>query len=191
MATYIYARVSTDEQTVESQLTTIRSRYPDAAVVVETISGYKDKPALNALLARLVSGDILVVVALDRLGRHTRKALELIEDLNRRGVALISIREGLDMTTSTGKFVATCMLGLAEMERNLISERTKAGMARAKAEGKQIGGKRGNHGGRPRKIDDTQIQDIKLLRDKGLTISKISELTEVSTGRVCQLLKAV
>lgn len=179
---YVYSRVSTDRQDNQNQLHHLQKLYPTAEIVEETSSGYKDKPVLNALLGRLQPGDTLVVAALDRLGRHTRKALALIEDLSSRGIKLVSIREGIDTATSSGKFVATCMFGLAEMERNLISERTKITLARLKAQGVKLGP--------PRKITDETIAHIKTLRASGLNIKQINELTGVSTGRICQLLKA-
>lgn len=193
---YIYSRVSTDDQTVSGQLHKLKQLYPNAEIVEETISGYVEKPVLNALLVRLQRGDVLIVAALDRLGRHTMKALTLIENLNKRGISLISIREGLDMTTSTGKFVATMMLGLAEMERNLISERTKAALAALKAKGVQLGRKKGapikniKPLGRKPKYKPEAVSMVFEYRKKGLTIKEIHQLTNISTGRICQLLKA-
>lgn len=180
--TYIYSRVSTDKQEVEGQLHCLRQLYPEAEVVEETISGYKDKPALNALIARLERGDVLVVAALDRLGRHARKALGLIEDLSAKGIKVVSLREGIDTASSSGKFVATCMFGLAEMERNLISERTKAALAAKKAQGVRLG--------RPNVIPDSVKAQILQLRKEGKIIKEIAKLTGVSTGRVCQLVKS-
>lgn len=177
--TYIYSRVSTDKQQTENQLHRLRELYPVAIIVEETVSGYKDKPALNALLAQLERGDVLVVAALDRLGRHARKALALIEDLSTNGIKVVSIREGIDTATASGKFVATCMFGLAEMERNLISERTKAAMAAKKVQGQKFG--------RPNVIPDSVKAQIQELRQQGKIIKEIAKITGVSTGRVCQL----
>src|SRR6266404_1646435 len=103
---YIYARVSKDGLQTTNQVSALRTSYPEATVIEEITSGYNDKPLLEQLLAKLRKGDRLIVYALDRLGRHARKALVLLEDLESRGVIFVSKREGLDMSTPTGKFMA-------------------------------------------------------------------------------------
>ncbi len=185
---YIYARVSKDELDNKNQLHDLRKQYPEAVVVEEKASGYKEKPQLNTLLAALRAGDTLIVYALDRLGRHAWKALKLIEELSKRDVILVSKREGLDLSTSAGKMLAHMMLGFAEMERNLISERTKTALAAKKAEA-QLTGNGWKCGRRP-VYDQAVLNHIVALRARGLTMLAISKATGVSTGRVCQVLKA-
>lgn len=178
---YIYSRVSTDKQENENQLFKLKQLYPQAVVVEEVVSGALEKPILKALLARLTSGDTLVVAALDRLGRSAGKAIQLIDELHRRKVNLVSVREGLDYSTPAGKLVSQILLSVAEMERTLISERTKAALARKKAQGVKLGP--------PRKYSLQDQLKVKELRAKGLKIRNISSITNISTGYVCKILK--
>ena len=174
---YIYARISRDNSSLENQIVPLQKQFPDAKVISETVSGYYEKPELEKLLAALRAGDTLIVWSLDRLGRRTSKALALLEDLSKRGVALVTIREGLDMTTAVGKFVATCMLGLAEMERNLISERIRTAMAVKKAEAKRTSN--GWRCGRPNTYSPGVAARIVALRASGLTMSQIAAQTAI------------
>lgn len=186
---YIYSRVSTDKQANENQLYSLKKSYPEAAVIEETISGTKVyKPVLEALLARLRPGDTLVIAALDRLGRRAGKAINLIDSLYERGIRVISVREGVDYGTSTGKLIGQITLAVSENERNLISERTKAALAAKKAEAMLSGN--GWRCGRPNTISDITKATIFELRKQGKHIREINRLTGVSTGRISQLLKA-
>ena len=106
MGKYIYSRVSTGGQSVDAQLVQIKQQYPDARIVSEIASGAKQRPILNSLVSELEAGDILIVAALDRLGRRTLEVLELIERLQKRNITLISIREGIDYSTITGRLVS-------------------------------------------------------------------------------------
>lgn len=171
MAEYIYARVSTDDQTTEGQALALRRRFPDAQVVSEVASGARSRPMLRALVAQLQPGDTLVVAALDRLGRRTSEVLQLIEDLERRGVVLVSIREGVDYSTPVGRLVTQILVSVAEMERSLIAERTRSGLAAARA--------RGRVGGRPA-ISDEQREEITRLAAGGLTVREIARRVGVS-----------
>lgn len=180
---YIYCRVSTDKQENDNQSFHLKARYPNAQVFEETITGTKAlKPVLDALLVLLQPGDTLVIAALDRLGRRAGRAIMLIDELYARGIKVHSIREGLDYSTSSGKLIGQITLAVSENERNLISERTKSTLARLKAEGRILG--------RPKKYTPAQVQQIKDYRAQGLTMLQINELTNISTGRICQLLKA-
>jgi DNA invertase Pin-like site-specific DNA recombinase len=187
---YIYSRVSTDKQDNSNQLEHLKTLYPDAVVFEETVSGANtNKPVLESLLNQLEPGDILIVSALDRLGRKLLAALTLIEGLYSRGVKVISVREGLDYTTISGKFVSQIMMSVAEMERNLIANRIKQALAAKKLEAKRT-----NNGwkcGRPNTIPSSTVAQVLQYRQDGMTIRQISSLTGVSTGRICQLLKAV
>jgi DNA invertase Pin-like site-specific DNA recombinase len=99
----------------------------------EKVSGMKnDRPQLNELLQFARTGDVLVVYKLDRLGRSTRKLLELVDTLEQRGIELISLRDSIDTTTAMGKAMFRMLAVLSEMERDLISERTRAGLASAR-----------------------------------------------------------
>jgi DNA invertase Pin-like site-specific DNA recombinase len=214
MRQYIYSRVSTDKQATENQIHQLRALYPEAEVVEEYISGAKDhKPALKGLIDRMVKGDILVVAALDRLGRTAYTALKLLADLDKRGIAVVSVREGIDYTTSTGKMVAGMLLVIAQNERDLISERTKQALKRLKDAGVQLGcpnpspeslAKRSasmratmeakkaagyKPGPKVIKADSAVVLRIKSLRSEGLSMRSIASVVGLSAGRVCQLLK--
>lgn len=147
MRAAIYARVSTFDQEPENQLAEIR-RYIDARgwTAVEYtdrgISGAKDKrPALDHLLtdARRRRFDVLVVWRLDRLGRNLRHLITLLEELQALGIAFVSLNEGIDATTPAGKLQMHILGAIAEFERARIAERVKAGLQRARAQGKRLG----------------------------------------------------
>ena len=173
---YIYSRVSMDKQTVDNQVSTLKQKFPGAQVVEETALGTKRRRELELLLAKLCEGDRLIVFALDRLGRRTSEVLAIIEDLEKRKVVLVSLREGVDYSTICGKLVTQILCSVAEMERNLISERTKAALAARKLKGVKLG--------KPPKYDDRMIMRIKKLREKGMTLEEISKETGVSRSRV-------
>ena len=139
MAKYIYTRVSTDGQSGDPQVQQLSDLYPDARVINEVASGMKKRPMLHALVAQLQPGDWLIVAALDRLGRRTSEVLFLIEQLEERRVILKSVREGVDYATPAGRLVTQILISVAEMERAMISARTKAGLEAARKSGKKIG----------------------------------------------------
>jgi len=148
----IYARVSTFDQEPENQLVEIR-RYIQARgwttgeYTDRGISGAKDKrPSLDRLLtdARRRRFDVLVVWRLDRLGRNLRHLITLLEELQALGIAFVSLNEGIDATTPAGKLQMHILGAIAEFERARIAERVKAGLQRARAQGKRLG--------RPRKV---------------------------------------
>lgn len=143
----IYARVSTHDQTAENQLIELR-RYVAARGWVATeyadtgVSGAKDRrPALDRLLADVRAGTVHVVVCwrLDRLGRSLKHLITLLEDLQGRGVAFVSLAEGIDATTPAGKLQMHILGAIAEFERARIAERVKAGLARVRAAGRRLG----------------------------------------------------
>lgn len=177
----IYCRVSTETQTVENQATELKESYPHAAVVVEKASGIKERPELKALLERLQKGDELIVYALDRLGRRTSEVLTLIESLEKRGVILKTKREGVDYSTICGKLVTQVLCAVAEMERNMISERTKLALKARKAKGVKLGS--------PKKYGPEVVERIKQLRSENKSYAEIAKETGVSAARICQLLK--
>jgi DNA invertase Pin-like site-specific DNA recombinase len=147
MRSAIYARVSTFDQEPENQLAEIR-RYvgargwTSAEYVDRGISGAKDRrPALDALLkdARRRRFDVVVVWRLDRLGRNLRHLITLLEELQALGIAFVSLNEGIDATTPAGKLQMHILGAIAEFERARIAERVKAGLQRARAQGKRLG----------------------------------------------------
>jgi len=147
MRTAIYARVSTIDQTVDNQLLDLR-RYVDARAwtptreYVDVMSGAKDRrPGLDDLLraARRRQFDAVVVWKLDRLGRSLRHLVLLMEELQQLGIALVSLGEGLDLSTPAGRLQAGLLAAVAQFERERIRERVVAGLHRARTQGKALG----------------------------------------------------
>lgn len=142
-ATIAYVRVSTEDQSTDTQRATIEERHKvDRWYVDEATSGAikaKDRKGLGELLSYVREGDTVIVYAIDRLGRNTIDVLETVEALNAKGVAVLSLREGFDMSTPMGKAMLTMLSAMAELERSNIKERQLAGIKRAKAEGKALG----------------------------------------------------
>ena len=141
-----YARVSTQEQNLDLQLDALEKEGCQR-LFTDKVSGVKSsKPNFEKLMAYARAGDTVVVWKLDRLGRSTIKLIELIEELKNRGVNLKSLSESIDTSTATGNLFFQFMCVLAEHERNLIRERTKAGLTSARA--------RGRTGGRPQGLSE-------------------------------------
>jgi len=155
-----YARVSTDDQNLDLQLDALRGAGCDQIFVDEGISGaVKDREGLDMALSMVGEGDTLIVWKLDRLGRSLGFLIELIAKLGDQGVQFNALQDGIDTTTSGGKLVFHIMGALAEFERDLISERTRAGMKAAKKRGKSLG--------RPTALTSEQIIHAKRAIEKG------------------------
>ena len=147
----IYARVSTDEQSVDAQLNDLRDFVANRGwkqvreYVDQGVSGSKDsRPAWNELWDHIQKGKvhILVVHALDRLGRSLPHLVKIMSTLTERNITLVSYRENLDLSTAQGRMLAGLFSVLADYELSLIRERTKAGMRAAKARGSQVGNRK-------------------------------------------------
>ena len=148
-----YARVSTIDQNLDLQLDALTRAGCEKVFKDEGISGAKAKrPGLEQTLKTLKRGDHLIVWKLARLGRSLRHLIDLITSFEEKGIGFTSISDGIDTTTPIGKLFFHLSGACAEYERNINSERTKAGMAAAKARGVKMG--------RPRKPDDHQQQEI-------------------------------
>jgi DNA invertase Pin-like site-specific DNA recombinase len=145
-----YARVSTDEQNLEPQQQALRAAGCRHIIKDKGISGAdRSRPGLNEALTKLKKGDVLVVWKLDRLGRSLDHLIALIDTIGKQGAGFASLTESIDTTTAGGRLVFHMMGALAEFERGLIKERTKAGMSAAK--------RRGKHVGRPFKLTRQQV----------------------------------
>lgn len=139
MALIGYARISTIDQNIESQIAQLNAAGCDI-IHEETASGIKhDRRVLNLLLAKMKKGDTLIVVRIDRLARSLPHLLQTIEDLRKKGCHFRSLRDPIDTASPTGLFQLQVMGAVAELERNIIRERTKAGLANARQKGKRIG----------------------------------------------------
>ncbi|KVF72122.1 recombinase family protein [Burkholderia vietnamiensis] len=135
-----YARVSTEEQDLALQIDALNQANCDMLFTDRGVSGATfARPGLTAALESLASGDALVVWRLDRLGRSLRKLVELTDDLAKRGIEFVSLTEAINTSSTGGILVLHVMAALAEFERSLISERTRAGLAAARARGTRLG----------------------------------------------------
>ena len=182
-----YARVSSaGRQDLALQLDALlKHGVMDKLIFTDKISGAKvDRPGLDACLQELRSGDVLLVWRLDRLGRSVRHLVTLIEDLRNRGIGFRSIFDGaIDTTTASGELVFNIFSSLAQFERRLIQERTKAGLAAARA--------RGRVGGRPKiTIENRKVQlATALYRDRSMEISEICTSLQISRTTLYRYLK--
>ena len=179
----IYTRVSTDEQSADAQLRDLREYVSNRGwsnvkeFVDEGISGSKDsRPAWNQLWDAMQKGrvKVLVVHALDRLGRSLPHLVKIISTCVERDITLISFRENIDLSTSTGRMIAGIFSVLADYELSIIRERTKAGMRAAKARGSQVG---------PRKNYFDRVRATQL-RDEGWGQIRIAKELRVGVGRI-------
>jgi DNA invertase Pin-like site-specific DNA recombinase len=153
-------------------------------IFTEKASGAKrDRPELAAALDYARQGDTLVVWKLDRLARSLKQLIETVEGLEKRGVGFRSLTETIDTTSAGGRLVFTIFAGLAEFERSIIKERTRAGLDAARA--------RGRIGGRPRSISDEDIAVAKaLLKDPEITVKKVAERIGCSEATLYRYLPA-
>ena len=169
---YGYARVSTISQELEVQLQALES---EGATVIykEKFTGTKtDRPQLNELLSKINEGDKLVVTKLDRLARNTKEGIEIIERLFEKGVKVHVLNVGLLEDTTMGRFFLQTLLAVAEMERNLIVERTQEGKAIAKQQP-------GFREGRPNKYTKKQLDHAMQMLNSH-SFRQVAELTGIS-----------
>jgi DNA invertase Pin-like site-specific DNA recombinase len=166
-----YARVSTKDQHLELQLDALKKAgcekiYQDIASGVRT-----ERPALNEVINKLRAGDVLVIWKLDRLGRSLNHLIGLVNELMERQIGLQSLHDPIDTTTAQGRLSFNLFASLAEFERDLIRERTQAGLSAARA--------RGRNGGRPKgipqKAEATACAAETLYKEGRLTVNEISE----------------
>lgn len=173
MKNYIfgYARVSTEQQNLDRQLDALR-KYRCDVIYNEKMTGTKrDRPELAKMLDRMTEGDTVVIESLSRLGRSTKDLIELTELFQSKGVHLVSLKESIDTSTSTGKLLFTLMSAIAQFERDVIADRTREGLKSARA--------RGRTGGRPKTDPDAVRKAIKLYNTRQYSIKEIEELTGV------------
>lgn len=183
MARYGYARVSTDTQSVDAQLPALEAEKLDM-IFVETVSGAvpaRERPVLASLLDRLQPHDSLVVVRLDRLGRDAIDMLQLVSALDERNVRVRILALGIETGTANGRLFLTILMAIAEFERELIRERTRAGIAAARAAGRRIG--------RPRALTPAQTRHVRALAAQGLSIRDIASVMNVGRATVHRALQ--
>ncbi|MPV66778.1 recombinase family protein [Burkholderia sp. BE17] len=154
-----YARVSTEEQHLDMQLTALKARGCNSVFFDKGISGARfDRPGLAQALEAVSGGGTLMVWRLDRLGRSLRNLANMVLELEAKSVRLVSLSEHIDTGSTTGRFTFHMLAALAEFERGLISERTSAGMAAARQRGSSIG--------RPVGLNPRQRDEARLLLEK-------------------------
>jgi len=183
----IYARVSTPDQHLTTQLLDLREMakqrgYEVIREYTDTMSGAKSKrPGLDQLMAdaRRWHFDVALVAAFDRVARNVRHFLEVLDELNHLGVEFVSLRENIDTGGPLGRAMVVIVGAIAQVERQAIVERVKAGMRRARLEGRQIGRT-------PLRVDRHAIL---LDRERGMSLNHIAKAHRISKASVCRILK--
>ena len=168
-----YARVSTIEQNNELQEDALKAAGCEK-IFSDKISGsIKERPGLERLRDTLRAGDTVVIWRLDRLGRSLKDLIEWISYFETNGISLKSLQESLDTSTASGKLIFHIFASLSEFERNLIKERTVAGLVAARA--------RGRVGGRPESLEQDQIDiAVKLYKNKEMSIDQICKFAKIT-----------
>ena len=167
-----YARVSTHDQNLDLQQDALQKAGCNK-IFVDEVSGTKAaRPGLQQAMDHLREGDVLVVWRLDRLGRSLRNLLDLVAQLEEKKVGFRSLQESMDTSSSGGKLIFHIFGSLAEFERNLIRDRTNAGLAAARA--------RGRKGGRPQKLSENQQQMVVRAWREGTPVPDILKAANIS-----------
>ena len=186
MTEHGYARVSTIDQHPEIQENVLRDAGCDTIWTDHGVSGkLSSRPQLDACLAAMKPGDTLVVWKLDRLGRSVKDVLTICDDLHSRGIGvriLTGKLSGTNSPTGEGKFFFTMMAAFAELERDIIHERTMAGLAAARAQGR--------NGGRPTVMDADKLAAAKARRERGESPTQIAKALGISRASVYRHLAA-
>jgi DNA invertase Pin-like site-specific DNA recombinase len=176
-----YARVSTHEQTLNLQRDAL-AKAGCNKIFTDTASGARtERKGLEEALNYVRKGDTLIVWRLDRLGRSLPHLITTMTDLEERGIGFKSLTENIDTTTSGGKLIFHIFGALAEFERNLIRERTQAGLTAAKARGKK--------GGRPKALTSRQLIVAQDLYDKKHPIQEICRTLKISKSTLYRYIK--
>lgn len=185
---FAYCRVSTADQTTTNQVEEIRRagfQVEDHRVVMETVSGSvaaRERAGFAKLLDRMESGDVLIVTKLDRLGRNAMDVRSVVEELSARGIRVHCLAlGGVDLTSAAGRMTMQVIAAVAEFERDLLLERTQAGLLRAKAEGKRLG--------RPPALTDTQHEEIARELEDGVSLGALADRYGVSRSAIQRIAK--
>lgn len=178
-----YARVSTQDQKPELQLDALQAAGCEKVFVEKASGAQRERPELKAALDYMRDGDTLVVWKLDRLARSMKQLIETVEGLEEVGVGFRSLTEAIDTTTTGGKLVFHVFGALAEFERSIIRERTRAGLDAARA--------RGRKGGRPPKLKGSDLKAARaMLADKSITVEEVAKRLGVSLATLYRHLPA-
>ncbi len=180
-----YARVSTNAQDEALQLDALQRACVDRVFIDRASGSLQDRPGLTSALECARSGDSLVVWRLDRLGRSLRHLIDVVHDLEQRGVALVSLTEQIDTSTPGGRLIFHVFASLAQFEKELIRERTMAGLSAARA--------RGRVGGRPTVWTQDKLRTARAMRASGdydvtaIAIAKVLGVSRASVYRALEL----
>lgn len=176
-----YARVSTEKQNLSMQIDALEN-YGVDEIVSDKASGAKiEREGLNNLLNKLREGDTLVVWKLDRLGRTMYQLVNLLNEFNENNINFVSIKDGIDTSTTMGKFLFHIMGAMAEMEREVINDRVKSGLASAKA--------RGRKGGRKKAHSKNKRETMIKMHLDGYSKKEICESMDVSRTTLYRYIK--
>lgn len=178
-----YCRVSTADQNEELQLDALKAVDCDRVFIDHSSGKLANRPALDTMLEAMRPGDTVVAWRLDRLARSVRHLLELVAQLESRGVGLRSLRESIDTNSATGRLTLHLFASIAEFERDLLVERTQAGLVAARS--------RGRRGGRPRVVTPEKLQTARAMYDsRDYDVAAIGRVLRVSRASVYRALSA-
>jgi DNA invertase Pin-like site-specific DNA recombinase len=170
-----YARVSTQDQNPALQLDALKAASCDRIFEEKASGAQRDRPELKAALEYMRENDVLVVWKLDRLARSLGQLIETVDSLEKRGIGFRSLTEQIDTTTASGKLTFHIFGAMAEFERSIIRERTRAGLDAARA--------RGRKGGRPRSLSANDLAAAKaLLGDPAITFDEVALRLKVASA---------
>lgn len=183
MAIYGYARVSTEGQCLDRQIDALKAAgVKEENIYCEKMTGTKSsRPKLNALLDVVEKNDVIIIEALNRLGRSSSDLINLMKSLNEKGVILKSLKESLDFSTVQGQFIANFLALMAEFEREVIHSRVVEGVAAARA--------RGRIGGRPATPEKILDKALKMYDLHNLTVSEICRACGISRPTLYKALR--
>ncbi|MEL6921280.1 MAG: recombinase family protein [Pseudomonadota bacterium] len=177
-----YARVSTDDQATAAQLDALRAAGCERVFEERASGGRWDRPELHRMLDQLRHGDVLIVWKLDRLSRSLKDLLTIMEKIDAAGAGFRSLTEAIDTTTPAGRMMMQMVGVFAEFEREMIRERTRAGLERAR--------KKGRHPGRKQKLSNDQRQEIRdLVRSGKRTEAEAARLFGVHRSTVNRVIR--
>lgn len=178
-----YARVSTQDQDPELQVKALKKAGCEKIFVEKASGAKRDRPELQAAIDYARTGDTIVVWKLDRLARSLKQLIETVEGLEGRGIGFQSLTETIDTNSPGGRLVFTIFGGLAEFERSIIKERTRAGLEAARS--------RGRIGGRPRSVSDEDIAAAKaMLKDPEISVRQVAKRIGCSEATLYRYLPA-
>lgn len=189
MKVALYTRVSTNDQSVEMQTQDLKRYCDQRGFEVfkeysdQGVSGTKDKrPALDELVsdAKKRKFDAVLVWRFDRFARSTKHLITALEEFRHLGIEFISYQENIDTSSPLGKAMFTIVSAVAELERNILLERVRAGLRRAKENGRILG--------RPKRLD-LNVEELRKMRDQGLSYKKIGDKVKASPATIYQLLR--